>query len=92
MSNTSNENKNKDYILGFDEIKKYAPAALIIAAVFIQYNMFATPADLNALYTKIMTDIKAEYATKSDTAFLKEQVSDMKTKIDKMYDRMIGGK
>lgn len=65
---------------------------MIIAAIFIQYNLFATPADLVELHTQIMDEIKKEYATKSDTAFLREQVNDMKNKIDKIYDKVIGGK
>ena len=90
MSDTSNKHKGNN--LGFDELKKYAPAAFIIGAIFLQYNLFATPADLNNLRIQIMAEIKEEYATKSDMSFLREQVGDMKTKIDKIYDKMIGGK
>lgn len=75
-----------------DELKKYLPAAMIIAAIFIQYNLFATPKDLADLHTRIMDEVKKEYATKSDTSFLREQVNDMKIKIDKIYDKVIGGK
>lgn len=75
-----------------DELKKYLPAAMIIAAIFIQYNLFATPKDLAELHKGIMQEIDNRYATKSDTSFLREQVNDMKNKIDKIYDKVIGGR
>lgn len=75
-----------------DEFKKYLPAAMIIAAIFIQYNLFATPKDLVDLRNSIMQEVETKYATKSDTSFLREQVNDMKNKIDRIYDKVIGGK
>lgn len=90
MSNTSNENSNKDMALSVDELKRYAPVAFIVGLIFIQFNLFATPTDLNNMRNDIMETMERKYATKSDTTFLKEQVGDMKVKIDKIYDKMIG--
>lgn len=65
---------------------------MIIAAIFLQYNLFATPSDLVKLHSQILEEIDKKYATKNDTSFLREEVKDMKVKIDKIYDKVIGGK
>lgn len=79
-------------MVDFEKIKEYTPFIIItVFAFFVQYNVFVTPKELSNTKDKIMAEVKAEYATKKDADFLHEQFSDMKIKIDKIYDKMIGG-
>ncbi len=78
--------------MDLEKIKGYVPYILLAAfAFFVQYHLFVTPKELADTRREIMEDVKAEYASKKDTDFLREQFSDMKTKIDKIYDKMLGG-
>lgn len=77
--------------MDFEKIKGYMPYIILtVFAFFVQYHFFVTPKDLAETRREIMVEVKAEYASKKDTDFLREQFGDMKTKIDKIYDKMLG--
>lgn len=71
---------------------KYAPYALVIFAFFVQYNLFATPKELEETHRNILTEVSEKYIRKeqyiSEMTDLKKQLNDMQHKIDKMYDIM----
>lgn len=78
--------------MDFEKLKEGTPYIILVVFAFLmQYNLFVTPKDLTESEHRLLTQIDAKYATKQDTSFLREQFSDMKTKIDKIYDKMIGG-
>lgn len=78
--------------MDFEKLKEGTPYIILVVFAFLmQYNLFVTPKDLTESEHRLLTQIEAKYATKQDTDFLREQFSDMKTKIDKIYDKMIGG-
>ena len=72
-----------------DTLQKYAPTLLVIAAMFFQYNIFVTPQQLEIKHRQILDEISAKYSTKEQNSAVKEQLSDMQRKVDKIYEVII---
>lgn len=72
-----------------DFIYKHAPLFLLGLAVLFQYNLFVTPEKLEQKHREILTEISQIYITKSEFGNLKEQLSDINKKVDKIYDTLI---
>ena len=70
-------------------IEKYAPFALIIIALILQWNIFVTPAQLEVKHREILQDVAERYTTKEQYSDVKAQLQDMQQKIDKIYDKII---
>ena len=73
---------------------KYLPVAIVLIAILFQYNLFVTPEKLEVKHREILSDVAHNYSTKEQYNDLKEQLSIMQAKIDKIYDVIIieGGK
>ena len=71
---------------------KYAPIILIVFTMFFQFKLFTTPQELEILHREILEEISEKYMTQAESHNLKEQISDMQKKVDKIYDAIIGGK
>lgn len=73
---------------------KYLPVGIILLALIFQYNLFVTPEMLEVKHREILNDVAHTYSTKEQYNDLKEQLSIMQAKIDKIYDVIIkeGGK
>ena len=73
---------------------KYLTVGIIFIALVFQYNLFVTPEMLEVKHREILSDIAHTYSTKEQYNDLKEQLSIMQAKIDKIYDVIIieGGK
>lgn len=65
---------------------KYAPLIIVIFAVFFQYNLFVTPAQLEIKHREILVDVADRYTTKEQHDELNKQLTSMQQKIDKIYD------
>ena len=72
-----------------DFFYKYAPAFLVVVALIFQYNLFVTPEKLEQTHREILSEISKAYITKSEFGILKEQLTDINKKIDKIYDTLI---
>ena len=72
-----------------ETIQKYAPTIMVIAALFFQYNVFVTPQQLEVTQREILEEISLKYATKEQNSAMKEQLSDMQKKVDKIYEVII---
>ena len=70
---------------------KYAPLLLICLAVIFQYNLFVTPAKLEQTHREILAEISKVYITKSEFGIVREQLTDINKKVDKIYDTLING-
>ncbi|MDD3325387.1 MAG: hypothetical protein PHN38_09745 [Sulfurospirillaceae bacterium] len=66
-----------------------APLILVIGAFFIQYKIFVTPEALEKKHREIIEDVESKFATNQSVFSLKEQLVDMKEKLDKIYDYII---
>ena len=74
-----------------DALYKYAPILLLCIALIFQYNLFVTPESLEKKHREILTEISHGYITKSEFGIVKEQLSDINKKVDKIYT-IINGK
>lgn len=72
-----------------DILIKYGPIAGVVIAIIFQYNIFVTPDKLEIKHRQIMEDISKIYVTKDENEAQKEELKDMKSKIDKIYDLLI---
>ena len=70
-------------------LQKYAPLLILGLAIVFQYNLFVTPEKLEQTHREILTEISQVYITKSEFGILKEQLTDINKKIDKIYDTLI---
>lgn len=68
---------------------KYLPTGIIFIALIFQYNLFVTPEKLETKHREILADISHTYSTKEQYNDLKEQLSIIHAKIDKIYDVII---
>ena len=73
-------------------IYKSLPLIILGIAVIFQYNLFVTPAKLEQTHREILSEVAQVYITKSEFGIVKEQLSDINKKIDKIYDTLINGK
>lgn len=70
-------------------IYKHLPLLILGLAVIFQYNLFVTPEKLEHTHREILSEISKAYITKSEFGILKEQLTDINKKIDKIYDTLI---
>lgn len=73
-----------------ETIIKYAPAAVVVIALLIQWNMFATPADMEIKHREILNEVAEKYVAKEQYNDVKEQMRDIQLKVDKIYDKIMG--
>lgn len=72
-----------------DFFYKHAPIFLVGLALIFQYNLFVTPEKLELTHREILSEISTSYITKSEFENVKEQLSDINKKVDKIYDTLI---
>ena len=70
-------------------ISRYLPIGIVCIALIFQYNLFVTPERLEVKHREILSEISYTYSTKEQYNDLKEQLSIMQAKIDKIYDVII---
>ena len=68
---------------------KYAPLLVLGLAIIFQYNLFVTPQMLEYTHREILSEISKIYITKSEFQIVKEQLTDINKKVDKIYDTLI---
>ncbi len=73
-----------------ESILKYSPIIIVIMGFFINYNIFVTPANLEERLHKFDEHIAATYATKAESSSQQKQLDAVISKIDKIYDYIIG--
>lgn len=71
---------------------RYSPIAVVVIALILQWNMFATPTDVEKKHREILSEIAERYMTKEQATDFRIQLNDMQNKIDKIYDVIITSK
>ena len=67
----------------------YSPIIIVIIMFLIQQRIVVTPEELERRHREIITDIENRFVTKNSYNDLKSQFSEIKEKIDKIYDYLI---
>ena len=75
-----------------EDLLHYSPIIVAIVVFLIQQRIIVTPEQLEKKHREILEDAEKKFATLNSVKDLKEQFSDMKDKIDKIYDCIIAVK
>lgn len=75
--------------MNYQDIIEFAPLILVIFMFFLQNKLFVTPEQLEKRHRDILHDIETRYASLFVVNELKEDFSEIKHKIDKIYDYFI---
>jgi len=67
----------------------YSPILIAVMIFLIQQRIVVTPEQLERKHREILKDAEEKFATLNSVRDLKEQFTDMKEKIDKIYDYII---
>lgn len=68
---------------------EFSPIILVIFLVFLQNKLFVTPEQLEKKHRDILKEMEIRYAPLFTVSELKEQFSEIKLKIDKIYEYFI---
>lgn len=77
-----------------DKFIEYAPIIIIVIGYLIAYKIFVTPQQLNNELKLFEKDLDKKFVHKElhDLAIseMKEDIAEIKDKIDKIYDKIMG--
>lgn len=74
-----------------EEFLKYAPLIVVIMVFLIQQRIVVTPEQLEKKHREILSDVEEHFASISSVKDLKDDVYEMKEKIDKIYEKIFEG-
>ena len=72
-----------------DSLLHYSPIIVAVMIFLIQQRIVVTPEQLEKKHREIIEDIEEKFVSIHSFNDLKEQFSEMKEKIDKIYDFII---
>ncbi len=75
-----------------ENLLHYSPIIIAIMVFLIQQRIVVTPEQLEKKHREILDDVEEKFVTLNSFKDLKEQFSEMKEKIDKIYDCIIAVK
>ncbi len=67
----------------------YSPVIIVVLVFLIQQRIVVTPEQLERKHREILTDIENRFVTIKSYEDLKSQFTEIKDKIDKIYDCLI---
>lgn len=68
---------------------EYSPIIIVVCMFFVQQKIFVTPEQLEKKHREIIEEIEEKFVSINSFIDLKEQFSEVKEKIDKIYDLLI---
>ena len=68
---------------------EYSPIIIVVLMFFVQQKIFVTPEQLEKKHREIIEEIEEKFVSVISFKDLKDQFSEVKEKIDKMYDLLI---
>jgi len=72
-----------------EQILQFSPLILVVMMFFIQHKIFVTPEQLEKKHREILESVEQHFVSVHSFTDLKEQVGEMKEKIDKIYECLI---
>ncbi len=72
-----------------EKIIEYSPIIVVVLMFFVQQKIFVTPEQLEKKHREIIEEIEEKFVSLNSFKDLKEQFSEVKDKIDKIYDLLI---
>lgn len=71
------------------DLLPYSPIILVVMTFLIQQRLIVTPEQLEKKHREILEDVESRFASNASVRDLKEQVCEIKDKVDKIYDYII---
>ena len=68
---------------------EYSPIIIVVLMFFVQQKIFVTPEQLEKKHREILDEMEEKFVSVISFKDLKDQFSEVKEKIDKMYDLLI---
>lgn len=68
---------------------EFSPVIVVILMFLIQQKIFVTPEELEKKHREILDEIEEKFVSLISFKDLKEQFTEVKDKIDKIYDLLI---
>ena len=72
-----------------EQFIQYSPILIAVMIFLIQHKIVVTPEQLERKHREIIEDVEERFVTINSFHDLKEQFSDMKDKIDKIYEQIM---
>ena len=72
-----------------DKFIEYSPIIIVVLMFFVQQKIFVTPEQLEKKHREILDKMEEKFVSVISFKDLKDQFSEVKEKIDKMYDLLI---
>jgi len=72
-----------------DTLIYYSPVIVAVVIFLVQQRIVVTPEELERKHRQILQEIEAKFVTLNSYENLKSQFTEMKEKIDKIYDCLI---
>lgn len=75
-----------------EQFLQYSPVIIVVVMYLIQQRIVVTPEQLEKKHREILEDVQDRFASLNSVNDLKEQVFEMKEKIDRIYECIIAVK
>ena len=72
-----------------EQFIQYSPMLIAVMIFLIQHKIVVTPEQLERKHREIIEDVEERFVTINSFHDLKEQFSEMKDKIDKIYEQIM---
>lgn len=72
-----------------EQFIQYSPILIAVIIFLIQHKIVVTPEQLERKHREIIEDVEERFVTINSFHDLKEQFSEMKDKIDKIYEQIM---
>ena len=72
-----------------EKLIEYSPIIIVVLMFFVQQKIFVTPEQLEKKHREIIEEIEEKFVTIHSFIDLKDQFTEVKDKIDKIYDLLI---
>ena len=77
-------------MLNMNEFVQYAPIILIVVIFLLQQKFFVTPVEMERKHREIAEECNTKYASKDTVNELKEDLDDIKKKLQALCERILG--
>ena len=65
---------------------EYSPVIMLVLLCVMQFRIFVTPENIKKKHREIIAEVESRFAVRDSVIDLKEQISEIKEKIDKIYN------
>lgn len=72
-------------------ILQYSPVIMLVLVYFLQFKIFVTPEILEKKHREILMEAENRFASRVAVHGIKEQMAEIKEKIDKIYNCFLTG-